>query len=172
MKVTSSEAAKLLRKLTEELASLQQNESQCKEFVASVGEDIESVRPEYNYIETQAQLKEIESKIRTLKHAINVFNITHTIEDFDMTIDQMLIYIPQLTKRRDKLYGMKNRLPKSRDNGNAYGKISPIIDYRYANYDIKQVKADYDMVAETLSKAQIALDLVNSTETLDIDIEI
>ncbi len=171
MKITSSEASKLLRKLNEELSSLKYNESLCKEFLASVGEDIESVRPEYDYIKTQQGIEAIECKIRRLKHAINVFNITHKLEGFDMTIDQMLIYIPQLTKQRDKLFDMKNRLPKSRDNGGAYGKTSTIIDYRYANYDIAQVKADYDKVSDILSKAQIALGLANSTEFLDIDIE-
>ncbi len=171
MKITSSEAAKLLRKLNEELASLRYNENQSREFVASVGEDIESVRPEYDYAETQAQIEVLEGKIRALKHAINVFNITHRVEGFDMTIDQMLVYIPQLTEKRSKLYTMKNCLPKTRD-GSVYGKTGSIIDYRYANYDIAQAKSDFEKVADMLSRAQIALDRVNSTETLEIDIEI
>ncbi len=54
----------------------------------------------------------MEAKIRKLKHAINIFNATQTVDGFDMTIDELLVYIPQLTKRKSKLLEMKSRLPK------------------------------------------------------------
>ena len=38
---------------------------------------------------------------------------------------------------------MKSRLPKERVE-EQYGRQSNIIDYRYANYDIAAVEADYD----------------------------
>ena len=48
---------------------------------------------------------------------------------------------------------------------------SQIIDYRYANYDIEAVKADYQRVSDELAKAQTALDLVNTTMTMEIEID-
>ncbi len=170
MKITSSEAAKLLRKLNEELASLQLKESQSKEFLAAVGENPEDNRPEYCFSERQAEIDILETKIRTLKHAINRFNVTQQVDGFDMTIDQMLVYIPQLNRKRDKLYGMKNRLPKARENANTFGKSSNIIDYRYINYDLEEVAKEYEVVADKLAQAQTALDLVNSTATMEVDI--
>ncbi len=167
MKYTSAEAAKLLRQLNEDYNAVLAMEIQSREFLASVGEDVESVRPAYDYTQIQAQLEELENKIRTVKHAINVFNATTVVTGFDMTIDQILVYIPQLTQKKNKLFTMKNRLPKAREPI-AYGKN--IIDYRYANYDIAAVEADYIKAAEELSKAQTALDLVNSTETMEIDL--
>ena len=167
MKYTSAEAAKLLRQLNEDYSSVLTMEVQSREFLASVGEDVESVRPAYDYAQIQAQLEELEKKIRIVKHAINVFNSTTVVADFDMTIDQLLVYIPQLTQRKNKLSAMKSRLPKAREPI-SYGKN--IIDYRYANYDISAVEADYIKAAEELSKAQTALDLVNSTQTMEIDL--
>ncbi len=169
MKITSAEAAKLLRKLNEELTSLQMHERDCRDFLAALGEDVESVRPEYDYAGTQERINELEGKIRTLKHAINIFNITHIVDGFDMTIDQMLVYIPQLSHKRDKLYSMKNKLPKVRE-GVGFGKGGNIIDYRYVNYDISAVSRDYELVADTLSRAQTAIDLLNSTATLEVEI--
>ncbi|MBQ8781627.1 MAG: hypothetical protein IJZ72_08150 [Oscillospiraceae bacterium] len=168
MNYTSAEAAKLLRQFNEEHTAILMKERQSKEFLAAMGEDIESVRPAYDYKTVQEQLEAIEEKIRRLKHAINTFNITHIVPGFDMTIDQMLIYIPQLTARKNKLAEMRNTLPKTRDYASA-GRTN-IIDYRYANYDISAVEADYHKVSELLSKAQLALDAVNTKETMEIEL--
>lgn len=167
MKYTSAEAAKLLRQLNDDYCALLEKEMQSREFVAAVGEDIESVRPEYDYRTTEIRLAELEEKVRKVKHALNVFNTTHTVPGFDMTIDSILVLIPQLTSKRNKLAVMKAKLPKVRENN--LGR-SPIIDYRYANYDIKAVEEDYEKVSAMLAKAQTALDLLNNTETMEIDI--
>lgn len=51
MRVTSSQAAKLLRQLNDELRALQLKEANSCSFVAAIQEDVESVRPEYNFKE-------------------------------------------------------------------------------------------------------------------------
>ncbi len=168
MKYTSAEAAKLLRQLNDDYYALILKEEQSREFLAAVGEDIESVRPEYNYAAVQKRLAEMEEKIRKVKHAINVFNTTHIVPGFEITIDQVLILIPQLTNKRNRLAAMKSKLPKVREN--AGGRISTVIDYRYANYDISEAEKDYAEVSSQLSKAQTALDVVNNTETMEIDL--
>lgn len=169
MKCTSAEAAKMLRKLNDEYNALLLREEQSKNFLAAVGEDVESVRPKYDYAETQRKLSELEEKIRKLKHSINVFNVNFVIPDFNMTIDEMLIYIPQLTKKKAKLFEMKNKLPKAREEDH-YGRHSNIIDYRYTNYDIDAVAEDYLKVSDLLGKAQTALDIANNTQYFEIDI--
>ena len=168
MKYTSAEAGKLLKKLGEELLSINQREQNGKEFLAAVGEDIESVRPDYNFAETQCALDEIERKIRTVKHALNVFNSTTVVSGFDITIDEMLVYIPQLTARKNALAQMKDKLPKVREQSRM--NISSVLDYRYLNYDVNTVAAEYEKVSDTLAKAQNALDSVNMTQSLEIDL--
>lgn len=167
MTYTSAQANKLLKKLNGEHAALLDKESRSKDFCAAMGEDVESVRPAYDYADTQNRLAELEQRIRKVKHAINVFNATHVIPDFHMTIDEMLVYIPQLTRRKNKLLEMKSRLPKERIE-EQYGRQSNIIDYRYANYDIAAVEADYDKTVDELSRAQLALDAINGRETFNL----
>ncbi len=171
MKYTSAEAAKLLRKLNEEKTALELKEEKSSIFVAAVGEDVESVRPAYEYESMQAALIELDRKIRVVKHAINSFNIQQMVDGFDMTIDQMLVYIPQLTARKRKLSMMKDRLPKQREDADGYGRASSnVIDYSYANYDISVVEKECSVVADELSRAQTALDVVNNTKTMEIEL--
>ena len=66
MTYTSAEAAKLLRKLNDSYQALVNKEELSSEFHAAVGEDIESVRPAYDYAATQAELDRLQRQIRQL----------------------------------------------------------------------------------------------------------
>ena len=164
MKYTSAQANKLLKKLNDEYSALLDKEQRSRDFRAAMGEDIESVRPAYDYAKTQARLEELEGTIRRLKHAINRFNTTQVVDGFGITIDEMLVYIPQLTK--SKLLEMKSRLPKERVE-EQYGRQSNIIDYTYTNYDLAAVEADYEKTSDELSRAQLALDTVNQRDSFE-----
>ena len=167
MKMTSSQANKLIRQLGDELKTLEAREAKTRTFVAATVEDIESVRPEYDYDATQAAIIELENKIRKAKHALNMFNAETVVPGFDMAIDMMLIYLPQLTLRKRRLAHMKAAMPKERKEG--YSRSSTIIEYSYANYDIDKANADYLAVSDELARAQTALDLINSTVEFELD---
>ena len=167
MLYTSAEAAKLLRQLNEDYQSLLRDERERRSFLACMGEDIESVRPEYVYRDTQDKIDSIEKRIRKIKHAINVFNTTHKIPGFDMTVDEALVYIPQLSEKKSKLFEMRSALPKKREA--ATSRTTYVVDYRYANYDIEEADADYRKVSEELSAVQNGLDVLNNTEKFEID---
>jgi len=169
LKATSAEAAKLLRRLNEEHQALLLLEERSRQYVAAVSEDPESVRPAYDFAAVQKQLSELEGKIRRVKHALNVFNSTHTVPGFDMTVDQMLVYIPQLSQRKMKLQSMATVLPKVRDTS-AYAKNSALIDYRYANYDVAAAAQAAAAAADELARAQTALDTLNNSEQMEIDL--
>ena len=162
MKCTSAQANKLLKKLNDEYSALLDKEQRSRDFRAAMGEDIESVRPAYDYAKTQARLEELEGAIRRLKHAINRFNTTQVVDGFGITIDEMLVYIPQ----KSKLFEMKSRLPKERVE-EQYGRQSNIIDYTYTNYDLAAVEADYEKTSDELSRAQLALDTVNQRDSFE-----
>lgn len=168
MRVTSAQAAKILRQLNDELRALQLKEANSSSFVAAIQENVESVRPEYNFKEMRDAQSEVECKIRKVKHAINVFNTTTIIPDFNITIDEMLVYLPQLNRQCEVLSKMREAMPKVRvSSGYSSGNI---IDYKYANYDIEEVGRYYAELSDTLAKAQTVLDLVNSTVEFEIDI--
>lgn len=168
-RITSSEANKALKKLNEELNSIMRKEEQSKSFLAALGEDPESVRPAYDYGETAARIDALEAKVRGLKHAINVFNTVTEVPEIGMSVDMALVYIPQLSKRCDKLFEMMTKLPKVRESASGYGRGSSIIDYRYTNYNAAEVEKDYYACKAELDRAQLQLDLVNSTNRFEID---
>lgn len=171
MKYTSAEASKLIRKLEEEATNLRDMEEKSAVFNAASGENVEDLRPEYDFAATQARLEELYERIRTAKHAVNVFNTTHELPGFEgLTIDQALVYIPQLNKRKDKLRWMAAHLPKERVDSYQLARTN-IIDYEVINFDREQVKAAYDATGQTLAKLQLVLDTVNTTETMEIDVE-
>ena len=169
MLYTSAEAAKLVRKLNEEQNVLKQKENKSSLFVAAIEEDVESVRPDYDYEEVQKLLADLEMKVRKVKHAINTFNLTTQVPGFDMTVDQMLVYIPQLSEKKSKLTRMAATLPKERVSASGYG-AKTIVEYRYTNYDIKKAEADLAEVTDELARAQTALDVINNSATMEIEL--
>ena len=169
MKYTSSEANKLLKKLSHDYNDVLAVEWESKTFLAATGEDPESVRPAYDYRKTQDELQMLSKKIRIVKHAINVFNTTTKVPGFDMTVDEMLVFLPQLSERANTLGSMRKELPKVREKTYGQG-TNATIDYRYINYNLEAVKQDYEKVRDLLDKAQTALDTLNNSATFEIDI--
>lgn len=171
MRYTSSEAAKLLRGLKEDQQLLLAEEANNRFFLAATGEDVESLRPEYDYEKTQEQLAVIEEKIRKVKHAVNLFNCSTVVSG--KTIDEVLVYLPQLQERRNKLSCMIGRREKQRARGtmmSRYSGSSAIIDYEYTNYNIKKAEADYRQVCDEIASLQTALDAANTTGQIEIDL--
>ena len=166
MLVTSAEANKKLRQLKEEKHNIEVAAKKSSTFSAAVGEDIESLRPAFDYDEYINKCTNVETEIRNLRHKINKFNIETEVPGFDMTIDQMLIYIPFLTSIKQEAYEMMSRLPKERKDSRYSS--SPIIDYVIANYPIEKAAATFEWASEELSRAQLALDTVNTTVRFEI----
>jgi hypothetical protein len=84
-----------------------------------------------------------------------------------MTVDEMLVYIPQLSERKKKLTEMASFLPKERVS-NGY-QATKIIEYTYTNYDLKKAADDLTAVSDELARAQTALDVINNSGQLEIN---
>lgn len=168
MKYTSAEANKLFKQLKEEEELILAAEKDNKTFFAAVGEDLESVRPDYNFHDTQRRLEQVRQQIRTVKHAINLFNVTTEVEP-GMTIDEVLVALPQLTERQNRLRSMMMEKPKDRSKAFGMGSAS-VIDYKYTNYDPADAREAYHRVSNRLDELQLELDKVNTTIKFDINI--
>lgn len=173
MKYTSAEAGKLVKKLEDKVRDILEVEGKTAIFRAASGEDADALRPEYDFLKTQEEIETLRSRIRAVKHAINVFNTTHTLPGFEeLTIDQALVYIPQLSNRKETLRQMAAHLPKERveDSHYRFGSRTSYIDYEVTNYNSDDVKEAYAATSDTLSALQLALDTVNTTETMEIEV--
>lgn len=168
MKMTSSEAAKRLRSLEAQIAALKVAEDKSSVFNCASNEKPEDLRPAYDFAKTQAEIAALEGKVRSLKHAINLFNISCTLEGFDgLTIDQALVYIPQVRERKIRLEEMAGRLQRERVSDRFSN--ANYIDYQIANYDIEEAKAAYQEASDLLASLQLALDKANSTLYLEVE---
>lgn len=167
MKLTSAEANKMIRALRDQHRLLLMQEENVVSFIAATTENIEEVRPSYSYEETAAKFDEIERKIRKIKHALNVFNATTVVDGFDMTIDEMLVFLPQTSERLRKLEDMLAKPEKTRAQNT--GRTS-IIEYEYLNYDLQKVQEDYDALMDLKNRALTALDVVNNTVPFEAEL--
>ena len=152
--ITSASANKLLRSLEDEKAFLLSMEEASKEYTLAENETLQ--KPDYDYKATAARLKELDDTIRKIKHHINVFNVTTILPNF------------QLNRRKETLDIMRKRLPKFRKND--YYNRTNIIEYIYLNYDLEDVKEDYQKISEEIMKLQLELDTCNQTKTFEIDL--
>ena len=171
-KMTSAYANKILKKLQDDKQYLLSKE--CNENTYECAEGEEALIPDYSYEETRAKLAEIEEKIVTIKHAVNVANTTSklTVDGKELTVDSILVRMAMLNSRRDTLSSMRLSQPKTRMRmiTSTTGKNVP--EYRYLNYDVETVKKDYEMIDSELAKLQLALDNYNHTCELEVDIDI
>lgn len=169
MKYTSAKANKLLKSIEQQIKDIKMKEHRSAHFRVAAGEDAESIRPAYDFAATQTKIDELESAVRKVKHAINTFNVTHTLPGFDeVTIDQALVYIPQLSQRVSKLQEMAASLPKERIESIR----NNFVDYSVANYDIEEAERAYEEASQKLATLQLALDAANTTGTMEIDVEL
>lgn len=166
--ITSAGANKMLKALEDEKSYLLSMEDDASVYVLAEEEQAEA--PAYNYEETQSKIDEIDKKVRIIKHALSCFNTTTILEGIGITIDEALVEMAQLNRKKAKLDCMRKRLPKTRRNDSFY-RNSNLIEYEYVNYDIKKVQEDYQKVSDRITDIQIALDLCNQTKVFAIPLE-
>lgn len=168
MLMTSAKASKKLKELNDQIQQLQEVDRKSSVFLAAMGEDPETVRPEYDFKKISEEISKLQEKVRIIKHALNVFNTTTKLTRYPMTIDEALVFLPQLTTDKKRLEQMAVRLPKERKE-EVYGR-SNIIDYKYTNYDIVEAKTLLDETRKLLHEIQLDLNDINTSVEFEVNI--
>ena len=97
----------MLKKLEEDKDYILRIEEQNKVAVSTVEKETHNVvfadKTEYSFAETEERLMKVISDITELRHAVNVVNSSVKIgtDCGDMTVDQILVMLPQLTERQE-----------------------------------------------------------------------
>ncbi len=168
--MTSAYANKVLRKLTEDKEYWRRKENEGCTYVAAIDE--EPVIPDYDYEKVAAEITAIDKKILKIKHAININNATNKVAvgDAEMTIDEILVKMAQLSKRKAVLDNLRKREPKTRINSGLYSSRKTAPEYEYVNYDIELVKKEYERIDAEIAAMQIALDKYNQTFEFEVPV--
>ena len=168
-KMTSAYANKVLKKLNEDKEFWRKKEADGCFYIATTEE--EPIIPEYDYSAVAETIREIDEKIVKVKHAINKANVSSEIAVGDkiMTVDQILVRLAQLNKRKAVLDNLRKQDAKERLNSGYYSSRKTAPEYKYINYDLATVKADYDRVDGEIAEMQMALDKYNQTFEFEVD---
>lgn len=172
MRFTSASANKYLNQLNAEKDLIVSRERDVATFTAATVEKLEEVAPEYDFVDTQAKLFNIEDKIVRLKHALNVFNTNTVLEGFltsdggAMTVDSALVYMSILNQKISKFERMSKTEPKR-----SYSYNNGLIVYAYANYSVEAAKSAYEASQTELHALQLALDKVNNTVEFEVNLD-
>lgn len=166
--MTSAYANKMLKKLLEDKEFWLAKEREGHVYVAAITE--EPVVPDYDYEEVARNIEEIDQKVVKIKHAINLANVTNTITVLgkQMTIDQVLVRMAQLNKRKSILDAMRKNQPKTRINSGYMPGRAAAPEYQYINYDLDLIKKEYDRIDMEIAQMQIALDKYNQTVEFEV----
>lgn len=170
MKITSAYANKLLKQLSEDKSFWLNKENESSTYVAAEGE--KPVIPDYDYAAVAAEIAAIDRKMLAVKHAVNLSNATTLldVQGKKMTVDQILVRMAQLTDRKFRLDALRKKEPQERLNSQALHNRVAAPEFRYINYDLEQVKQDFEAVSKELMELQIALDYHNQTEQFEAEI--
>lgn len=170
MKMTSAYANKLLKQLSDEKSYWVNKETSSSVYTVAVGET--PVVPDYDYNEVSAKIDEIDRKVATIKHAINLANVTSMIKvgEEEYSIDTILIRMAQLNKRKAFLDVLRNNQEKSRKEADYFRGRPANPEYQYINYDLAVVKQDFDKVSQEIMAMQMALDKYNQTHEFEVEI--
>lgn len=163
--VTSAAANKILRSLEDEKQYILSMEKSSSTYIETDG--VSPIVPQYDYVETQRKLEEIDQKVMRIKHAINVFNCVTVLPGLGITIDQGLVKMAQLNNRKKVLDSMRKRNPKARKE-DLYSS-SKLVEYECVNYEISDIKQTYDAISQRITDLQMEIDLCNQTMRFEIE---
>lgn len=168
-KMTSAVANKVLKKLNEDKDYWCKKEREGCTYVAAADE--EPVIPDYDYATVAGEIAAIDEKIVKIKHAINVNNVTSRIlvGSGEMTVDEILVRMAQLNRRKSMLDVMRKRDEKTRINSGMFSSRKTAPEYEYINYNLDVVKKEYEQIDAEISAMQIALDKYNQTFEFEVE---
>ncbi|MBQ9424935.1 MAG: hypothetical protein IJU42_03220 [Erysipelotrichaceae bacterium] len=166
MKYTSASANKLIRTLEDKKSFLLQQESNNSTYVQA--QDEKADIPDYDFSDHNRQIDELDCKIRTLKHALNVFNTT-TVLPLGITIDQALVEMAQLNNKLPRLDSLRRAKNKTRLSGSMTSRRD-VAEFQYLNYKTEDVEKVYERDLKCVQQIQLALDKVNQTEEFEVDV--
>lgn len=171
--MTSQEANKLLKRLEDKLQQLVEKERRCATYSEFHGSNTETpICPavdDYSFSKTRAEISKYNMAIRSVKHCINLFNVTQTLPDTGLTIDAALVYMAQLNQEKRRLDDLRNREKKSVRAGMAGRSTAGFIEVTVTNYDPADAAVEYESASRLLDKIIADLDHVNTTEKFTVD---
>ena len=161
MKMTHTEAMKLIKELEREKSDLIAFED--RNCFCSYKENETKISTGYDYAAARGRVDEIDGTVRRLRFALAEANVAVTLEGFDMTVAEGLVWIAQLQDKRRQLESLAGETQLSR-------RITPngILEYTERLYDVNEAKAQAAETVRTIHALQVAIDRANLLNFIEI----
>ncbi len=124
--------------------------------------DKEVITSSFNYSKSRSDIYALQKEELKLKDLLAKSNATTMVKGFDFTIATALVRLGQLSKTKFTLQRMAAREELVREI--SYGKTR----YERVNYDLVQAQTDLAAVTEEIAKLQMAIDLTNLTNEIEV----
>ena len=141
-----------------ERRELLKEEKKAYSYRGMEGEDPSAKKPEYDYVETWNQLMEYDDSIRSVKHAINSFSVSRYVPEYDMTLDELEMYLEDLDRRFNTLKELGAAHPIKRTI------VNRSVRHTIANYDLKQARKDSERLDDERRKVRKIISEIKESE--------
>ena len=125
------------------------------------GEDPSAKKPEYDYEETWNQLMELDDSIRSAKHTINSFSVSRYVPEYNMTLDELEMYLEDLDRRFNTLKELGDAHPIKRTI------VNRSVRHTIANYDLKQARKDSERLDDERRKVRRIISEIKESEVFE-----
>lgn len=125
------------------------------------GEDPSAKKPEYDYMETWNHIMEFDDSIRSVKHAINSFSVSRYVPEYDMTLDELEMYLEDLDRRFNTLKELGDAHPIKRTI------VNRSVRHTIANYDLKQARKDSEGLDDECRKVRRIISEIKESEVFE-----
>ena len=125
------------------------------------GEDPSAKKPEYDYEETRDQLKYFDDSVRLAKHTINSFSVSRYVPEYNMTLDELEMYLEDLDRRFNTLKELGDAHPIKRTI------VNRSVRHTIANYDLKQARKDSERLDDERRKVRSIISEIKKSEEFE-----
>ena len=125
------------------------------------GEDPSAKKPEYDYEETRDQLKYFDDSVRLAKHTINSFSVSRYVPEYNMTLDELEMYLEDLDRRFNTLKELGDAHPIKRTI------VNRSVRHTIANYDLKQARKDSERLDDECRKVRRIISEIKESEVFE-----
>ena len=153
----------LLSELYEVLWKIRRWECITNYFVVFKGEDVDTVRPYYDYEGTQKAIKEINRCRFHLKSQVSKTRIQHYLEEEGMTIDELEMYRDDLKRRINTLDEILEYRPETKEANNG------MVLETCCNYDEEIIGKEKDQLKIELDRINDTLDALYDSAIVSIE---
>ena len=140
-----------------------QKEREACTYRVMEGEEPSAKKPEYDYEETWDGIINEDYSVRLAKHSINSFSVSRFVPEYNMTLDELEMYLEDLDRREKTLWELKEARPMKR------GIVKRRVEYSFINYDPEQVRKDFMKLSDERSKVMSIISEIQESEEFQND---